>query len=205
MTRQRVAQVFYASLIALGMMVSIGGSALAQPAPRNVPGDLPEPVLYGTVFHHVIALQKQAAILEKKGEDGSKYRLLYRRRAKLDEQQARALDKIAADCQLEVTQQDQKAWQLIAAARAQVAGGRLAKGQTPKAPPKELAALQQERNDIVLKARDRLREALGDQEFERFDAFVRETIGPRITVHSPAIPRTAGPRQPALTPRPEAQ
>ncbi len=46
------------------------------------------------------------------------------------------------------------------------------KGQKLPEPPPELKVMQAERNAIVLRGRDRLRAALGEQEFARFHDFV---------------------------------
>jgi hypothetical protein len=40
--------------------------------------------------------------------------------------------------------------------------------------------MQQERNAIILRARDRLRQAFGAKEFERFDAFLQAHVKPAI-------------------------
>ncbi|HXO20089.1 MAG TPA: hypothetical protein VOA87_09215 [Thermoanaerobaculia bacterium] len=152
--------------------------AIAAP-PTEAMDRLPDPVVYGQMFRHVVALGRKAEAAEQKGEDGSRFRLLYRQKAALDDDQDRRLQQIAGDCMAQVEQQDKKARQLIAAARAQT-GAKLLPGQAPPAPPAELKGLQAERDALILAARDRLHAAFGEDEFQRFDQFVRRTIAPHI-------------------------
>ena len=50
----------------------------------------------------------------------------------------------------------------------------------PPPPPPELFAMQQERNAIILQARERLHAAFGEEEFTRFDQFVQKRIGSQV-------------------------
>jgi len=165
----------------LFVLVAFLLSSGALPAETQAPPDrLPEAVLYWQMFRHAIALDKRADEMDRRGEDGSKLRRFYRDKAGLDESQAGLLDKIANECASEVAAQDRRAMEVIRAFRARFPNGRLSGGQTPPPAPPELAALQQERDAIVLKFRDRLRTELGESEFERFHTFVQESIAPQI-------------------------
>lgn len=168
----------------------------APPPAERAAATLPDHVVYWHLFHHVAALDRRAAELEKQGQDGSRLRSFYRDRARLSAAQAGTLSAVASDCDGEVAAQDRRAGEVIRAARARLAGGRLAKGETPPPPPAELAALQEARNAAVLRARDRLRRELGEDEFARFDRFVAARVAPRIRNLSPALRAAAANRRP---------
>lgn len=69
-------------------------------------------------------------------------------------------------------QQDEKAQKIITAFRARYPGGKVPQGESLPPPPPELTRLWEERKAIILHARDRLREAFGEQKFKQFDAFL---------------------------------
>ncbi|HYN85410.1 MAG TPA: hypothetical protein VER32_09165, partial [Pyrinomonadaceae bacterium] len=123
---------------------------------------------------------QKAAEKEKLGEDGSSLRTFHKREAKLDDRQAAALDRIAAETESKVEKLDKRAKEIINEARAAFPGGRIPEGQTPPEPPAELRAMQDERVGTLMKARDELRAALGEREFKRFDDYVRESIGKKV-------------------------
>lgn len=89
----------------------------------------------------------------------------------LNDAQARALESIAAATLQEVEQQDARARRIIDAFRAQYPNGIVPKGKKLPEPPPELKVMQEERNAMILRGRDRLRAALGEQEFARFHQF----------------------------------
>lgn len=156
---------------------------------------LPEHVLYGQMFRHVVALEQRAEVLEKRGEDGAKLRRRYKQSAELSDRQDETLKAIARDCVARVAEQDRKALALIREARARTPGGTLAQGQAPPAAPPALAELQEERNALILEFRDQLRDAFGEEEFERLDAFARQRLGPHIRQVSPGISRQSRSRK----------
>lgn len=150
-------------------------SSAAMPVSQQTTA-LPEHVPYMVLFnHHHFNLQK-ADELARQGKDNSQYRLMFKRRAGLSDYQAQVLDQVTLDCQQEVAQQDAKAQAVIAEFRKQYPVGTLPAGVTLPPPPPELTQLQQERDAIVLRARDRLHAAFGDEEFARFDSFVQSRI-----------------------------
>lgn len=137
---------------------------------------IPQHVVYHQVFHHIVMLQQQAEEKERQGQDASSIRALYKRNAKLNDDQAKALDEIASATDREVSELDAQAKTIIDAYRAQTPGGKLAEGGKPPEPPAELEALQKKREAAILKGVNRLHAAFGNGEFQRFDQFVQRNI-----------------------------
>ena len=181
------------------LALGIGSLALArqsqsvqQSSAQPRPGGVPDYVAYKHLFHHVAAFKKKAEETERDGKDGAPFRTFFKRKAQLSDEQARLLDQIASDFDQEVKLQDARAKVLIDAYRAQYPDGKVPHGETPKPPPAELKVMTQERNAIILRARDRLRAAFGDDEFRRFDDFVKRNVAPNVnqppTGQSPPAP-----------------
>lgn len=142
--------------------------------------DMPEFVVYRQFFRHVAFLKQKAEEREAGGEDASSLRSYYKRQANLDDRLARILDDIAADCNAAVERLDKKAKKITEQFRALNPGGELTGGQLPPAPPAELSSLWEERKEVILQARERLRAAFGEQEFHRLDEQVRRGVVPNI-------------------------
>jgi hypothetical protein len=137
----------------------------------------PEYALYRSFFHQIDFLKRKADELDQKGKDGSGARTLIKRQTGLSDAQMQAVEEIVADCQKEVTQQDAKAMAVGQAYRERLQNSPTPNGYLP-APPPELQAMQQERNAILLRARDRIRATLSEQDFARLDAFVKQHGAP---------------------------
>src|SRR6185503_18081266 len=113
-------------------------------------------------------------------EDGSKFRDFYKQIAQLNNKQSQELEAIAEDCEREVSLQDDKAKKVIDAFRALHPDGQLAQGETLPPPPDEIKTLQEERNAIILRAKERLSKAFGKEDFQNFDLFVQRSIASKI-------------------------
>ncbi|HEX8141061.1 MAG TPA: hypothetical protein VF553_00590 [Pyrinomonadaceae bacterium] len=147
-------------------------------ARREVP--VPDHVMYGLFLRYVSVLKKQAIKNERLGKDGSGLRSTYKHKADLSDNEAYMLEQIATECEQEVAQQDARAKVVIDAFRARYPNGIVPPGETLPPPPLELQVMKKERDAIVLRARDRLRAAFGEQEFMRFDQFIRSEVAPEI-------------------------
>ena len=102
-----------------------------------------------------------------------------RLRAGLSEAEGAVLETVALQCESDVAAQDAKAKAIIDQFHAQ--SSRLVNPSfLPEAPP-QLDALWQDRNNIVLRARDSLRSQLGEESFSIFDQFVREATSASVT------------------------
>lgn len=142
--------------------------------------DVPEHIAYGQVFRHLKELHRKADEEDRQGRDGARFRRLYKEMAKLDDRQAALLDEIAARTNGEIEKLDRRAMKIIGDLRAKHPEGKLAPGEQPPAPPAELAELSAARRDRINEAREHLRSVFGEEEFGRFNQFVRERVKPGI-------------------------
>jgi hypothetical protein len=191
MNRKRIVIVLCLVGLAAGALVVKSFGRQAQRAGNKPPQAIPRPeyVLYQSFFHQIEFLKRKADELEQQGRDGSGARSLIGRQTGLGDAQMQAVEQIAAECAEEVAAQDAKAVEVSKAYRARVEQGPTPDGYLP-APPAELREVQQGRNAIILRARDRIRAALSDEDFARLDAFVRQHGGaPNNAV---IVPRQAG-------------
>ncbi len=160
----------------VGCVLTFGGHARNLRARNSGPTGVPEFVPYMFLFnHHEFNLQK-AAELDRQSKNGAGYRSMEKRLAGLTDQEAVVLDQVTADCERELEKQDERAREVINAFRARFPPGRLPEGVLLPPPPAELTQMQEERNAIILRARDRLHEAFGDESFKRLDSFVKSQV-----------------------------
>lgn len=136
------------------------------------PSDAPEHIIYRQFFHHLMSFKARAKEVESKGGDGRSLRSYFKRKASLADNEALILDAVAADCERDVSDLDAKAKPIIARYRASLIRGKIDSKTLPPLPP-ELAVLQEQRNMVILHARERLRKSLGHQAFSRLDDFIK--------------------------------
>src|SRR5260370_33590454 len=167
------------ALIALALTIgaiTFGGHPQNNKASNPQASVVPEFVPYMLLFdHHNYNLQK-AAELEQQGKDGTRFRLMLKQRAGLSDDQALIFDRVTSDCEQELALQDAKASVVIADFRARFPAGKLPEGVTLPPPPPELTKMQEERNAIILRSRDRLQAAFREQDFTRFDSLVQSQV-----------------------------
>jgi hypothetical protein len=137
--------------------------------------ELPEHVPYMFLFHHVKFLKEQAEEIERQGKGKSNLLTQFRVESSLSDEKFQLLKEVALDCEREVAALDKKAEVIINAFRERISKDETLRKQKLQPPP-ELIAMQQERNAIILRARDRIRMALGEEEFTDFHGFVRNRI-----------------------------
>lgn len=153
-----------------------GGTAQPQ-AP-----DIPRHVIYGMLFRERALFKKKAQEQESKGTNGAFFREFHKNKLKLNDAETAALDRVADDANREVTKLDKKARKIIEDARAKHPGGVLKEGETLPPSPAELTELENQRAGVLLQARDQLRAALGDAEFQRLEALLLEDAAKRMKV-----------------------
>jgi hypothetical protein len=142
----------------------------------------PDHILYARACRHVNKLNKLADESSAHGKDRFSLGSLVAKQAGLSDAQmsARTLRDAAMRCVADLEVQDSKAKVILDRFHAaNYPFGIVPHGVTLPPPPSELIDLQIERNSIVLLARDRLRGLLGEVEFARFDAFVRQRFANR--------------------------
>jgi hypothetical protein len=167
------------------LVASVGFSVTRRPS-QLAPGKQATPTqreaaFYSAFFHMVTDLQKQALDLEKEGEKGESLRGYVQTQANLTDGQTRELNAIATACVAKVARQDAKAIQIIEKSNARFPEGKVPKGTKMPPPSPELKVLQQERDEIVLAAKDSLVEALGTAAFANVEQFAKRNI----TLHGP--------------------
>jgi hypothetical protein len=186
MNKKRVLTILCVLVLASGALVVSRHGRMAQSSAPSKTAEVPDHIAYRHLFRHVAAFKKQAEENEKQGKDGSSFRSFFKHKAELSDDQVRVLNDVADECDREVKQQDEQAKLIIDAYKSQYPGGRVPHGETPKPPPVELKAMTEERNQIILRARDRLHVMLGDDEFKRFHDFVKHHVAPNVMQTPPA-------------------
>lgn len=144
------------------------------------PAEAPAHVIYELLFKEVAAFKKRADEMSGRGQDASAVHNFHKNQAKLSDHEADLLDRAADDCVRALAKLEQKARVIIKAERARHPGGLLKQGEALPLPPAELKALERQRRDTVMAARDQLHAAMGDEAFLRFDQSVRDDVGRRI-------------------------
>jgi len=193
MSKKYMFVIFTFAALALSALVFDRSAGIAKPVKQNEPRqanadyEVPEHVTYRHLFHHAYLFNEKADKEERQGrsEAAAALRSIYKREAELSDEQTRIFNEVAAECEREVIEQDKKAKVIIDAFRAKYPGGEVPNGEPLPPPSPELAQMQLERNAIILRSRDRLRAALGEEEFSRFKHFVKVRITPNIRPMSP--------------------
>lgn len=147
-------------------------------AQNNSP-EVPDTVVYRHLFRQA-AFNARAGELERQGKDAAHFHNFFKHKADLSDEQARMLDEIALRCALEIKAIDERAKPIIEAYKAQYPNGQVPHGQQPLPPPAELGQMTKERNELVLRKRDELRAAFGEEAFGRFQGFVKNKIAPNV-------------------------
>ncbi len=164
--------------------------------PATRPAPIPEHLTYGFFFNQIIALQQRATGRPDASVIGQVIRTSIEREANLNGAQILALNNIAFACVQQLRQQDARAGQIIAAFRARYPQRIIPPGESPPPPPAELRVLQEERNAIILRARDRLRQVLGEQAFNRLDEILKRSTSSNVRALSPGASQSGlHPRQ----------
>jgi hypothetical protein len=154
---------------------------------------VPKHIVYGIFFREVAAFKKKAQEKESHGQDASFLRNFHKNKLKLNDRQAQALDRIVEEANRETERLDKQAKKIIDDARARHPEGKLNKGEALPAPPAELKDLQQERDKLVLDAREKLRAALGGAEFQLLDDFLQQDVTNKMKPVQPAPGRPETP------------
>lgn len=137
---------------------------------------VPEHVVYGSLFRKIVRLREKTRELQADGRISQKPYFILKKEAGLNEDQSTALEAIAFACWQKVEQQDKKAKATIAAFHSRFPDGQVPTDGLPPPPP-ELKTMWDERNAVILRARDQLRQTFGESEFARFDNYTKFYYG----------------------------
>jgi hypothetical protein len=162
-------------------LLSLPVGALAQTDGAASPA-IPDHVVYWQLFHRVAVYAHRADAAQRQGQDRSNLRQLVRKRAGLDVEHGQLLEQIALQCERDVAATDSKARVIIDKFHAEHPYRLQNKATPPPSAPSELKALSQQRIDLILSGRERLRSVLGETAFAKFDqeqrAHAEETTRP---------------------------
>lgn len=158
--------------------LTFGGRARSQKNnhqanPPAAADEIPEHVSYLFLFRHLAHLQKLAEEHRDQGKDGSGFRRRYQQALVVDDDQFETVNETALSCASELEKLDEKARVIVEAFKARYPDGSLPEGEMAPPPPAELLSLQKQRDEAVFRARNRIKEALGDREFARFDEIMK--------------------------------
>ncbi len=154
---------------------------------------LPETVLYSILLHQVAAFKDKADQLDREGGDGSPYRHHIATKLGLNPQEMLCPDSVALQYRTDAEQTEEQIAESVKSFQAYHAT--LPSGVRPPLPP-EAKFLLEKRAQIVLQARDRFHNMVGDAEFGRIDALVKSRFQRNIQF----TPET----RPLTTPTPQA-
>lgn len=160
------------------------------------PASAPEQIVYRQFLHHLMALKERAGEIERQGKNGKSLRSHYKDEIGLNDEQANILDQIAADCDREVAALDARAKKIIDAAHARYSNGIVSDGQQLPPPPPELRKLQEQREMIIMRARYRLRTALGEHGFQQIDDYIKLNFAKNIKPAQLSTQQLASPQPP---------
>jgi len=147
---------------------------------------IPDHIVYGFLFRNVTRNHERNSELQAKGAITKRY-FAFKRELGFTAEQSRLVIEIAADCEIQVRQMDHNAQLIIADFRS-----KLPTTKEAPPPPPQLKIMWEERNAMILAARDRLRIALGSETFERLDNFAKYRYG---MSKAPVVLRPIDPRQ----------
>ena len=149
---------------------------------KNTPRMVSEVASYYMLFRHVRSVKEFADETVQKGEDVSFLRSYFTYMAGLDRQQSQTLETIAIETLAQVAEQDARAQTIIDEYDRQFPGGKIPSNIKMPPPPPQLKILQQEKDAMLLKGRDRLQMALGKDGFDKLTTYIAREINPKITI-----------------------
>ena len=137
---------------------------------------IPAHIVYGLLFREIRNFNKKADEFSNRGTKMDALRDYQGKKAGLNDNQSFMLKRIAISTDLEIVKLDQHARSITETARKQHDYGQLKPGEALPQIPEELKTLDRQRVSLILSGREKLRQALGDKEFDRFDKFINKEI-----------------------------
>ncbi len=143
--------------------------------------EIPEYILYEKVFRLVIEFDNLAESQKANSEPITPFQTYFKDEAKLISQDDEFLLQTAKQYHQEMQLVDAQAEVVIQQLRQQYPVGSLPEGELIKPSP-ELLQLQEQRNKLALLYRDKLKNLLGEANFNDFDSFVKGDFASGIKV-----------------------
>ena len=132
-------------------------------------------------------LNKLAREQQQKGKDGSGFQRRFQRVLDIDDEQFKPVNDIALSAISKIDKLDQQAKLIVDAFKERYPDGVLPEGKMSPPPPAELAVLQQQRDEAVLRGSRRIKAALGEGEFTRFDESIKSRNRPDVKRSCPPV------------------
>lgn len=177
MTRTKYLAVAFVLAVAISAIVfasqpELTGSLFSSKANAQASSQIPSHILYDQVFRLTISFRRKAEIQQLTGETVTSLPNYFKEEAQLTEQENEILQQVALEFLQEMQPVDDRAVVLIAEAWEAFPDGVVPEGQNVSQPP-ELFGLQEQRNALALRYRDRLNDLFGSKRFGKFDVFVQ--------------------------------
>lgn len=144
--------------------------------PLNVTGP-PEPVLYRLMFQAAGAMESGARKREAASQDSQALRQYFARHGGLSAGENAVLFQVAAEHAAAEANDIAQQKKLIADWRAQRRAFALGQGPAPTTPISALQQLQADRDAIAMQSRERLHLLLGENGFNRLEAYLHREFG----------------------------
>ncbi len=146
--------------------------------PKATP-EMAEHTKFRFLFRHLANIQDKSGILRE-----------YQGKTGVTDDRFSELIQMAVEHEREVSFIDKQAKVLIDIFHAQYPPGKMPPGTAPPPPPKELLDLQDQRDAVSLRYRDRLKSRMGDEAYGQFKQFMDAEFTPKPTGTLTAQPAT---------------
>ncbi len=152
--------------------------------PRTFDADtissVPDEIVYFILFNHLVGLKAQVDSQQSLGGSSFNYIESYKKQTSMTSSQTQFLFQTSQDCLNEIQPIDAQAKQIIDDTRSGSPDGELNSFDEMPDAPVALDQLQQQRDAVILKYRDILKNSYGENKFTEFDQFVRSKIAPQV-------------------------
>jgi hypothetical protein len=175
----------YLCVSLLTVIPTINGFSQSSPAQSNlatVEREIPEHIIYELYFKRIAFFSKLIAKNESQNINTSSLQSKISKELGISSQQNDLLLQATSKCLSDASELDAQADVIIARERARYPGGRFTNKDQPPTIPAELIVLQNARNLIFINAIIKLREQLGNTEFQIIDSRIRSVILSTIKV-----------------------
>jgi hypothetical protein len=136
--------------------------------------------IYFILFHHLVLVKENVSNDLLEGKTPFDYLESYKSQAKLDDNQTQFLFQAAEDWNNEFKPIDDEINSVVKNTRSQYKDIKIKLTTDIPAPPEELTALWKQKDELVLKYRDILRNTYGEEKFAEFNQFAIDKIAPNI-------------------------